>query len=66
MPRYRLYPVSADSPGVAPEAFVAFDDEVALRWATRAAFPLGCDVWLDGRFVGRVHGARGGADEDAP
>ena len=58
MPTYLLYPLT---PGGAPEppvTMVAFDDAAAMRWAMRQAFPAGCDVFLAGRFVARVHGAR--------
>ena len=34
---------------------VLFNDAATLRYAMRADFPDGCDVWQSTRFVGRFH-----------
>ena len=56
MPSYRLYPLTALGDPEPPVQAAAFDDAAVMRWAMRRAFPFGCDIWLDTRFVGRVHG----------
>ncbi|MBS0361569.1 MAG: hypothetical protein JSR98_09325 [Proteobacteria bacterium] len=55
MPTYRLYPLTPAGAPQDPVEIATYDDSAAMRWAMRQTFAFGCDIFLAGRFVARVH-----------
>ncbi len=55
MPAYQFYRLSNGVAQPSAQDVVLFNDAATLKYAMRADFPDGCDVWQGTRFVGRFH-----------
>jgi hypothetical protein len=54
MPTYRLYKLDEAGKFAAGEEMEAPDDEEAMVMAGASGHAFACELWLEGRLVGRI------------